>query len=451
MEKRFIEDHEKKECRERKEICQFCRIDKPYKEMAEHEEYCGSRTEPCDDCGRYVMMKDALTHQCDSARSRSCRYCDVRMGEDVIGAHEDQCGTRTEFCDKCTQPVMLKEKSIHQSTNCRGLLTRRRDERRAAAPAAAITVDVQIDPSASRRRRQEKKRLTTVPHQLKKVPSPPPPSPPPQQTTLPLDYLQPTRQSAFHSQNDDDDDDDDDDDELPWIVNGGGDVSAEPPPPAPVTAAVSKTTRDPFEKRADLGGGLEITKSFIAPPGTDLNQLVEEHLKCEEELEKRKKQSQFGKKGRGERRKRPDEEKTVDLKQMEEDHRLAEALQRESILSTSYLDELGENRLEQEREFQRFEEERRAAKAYEEETAETAAADQLEKLRQEAEDLALAQQLQEEEKRGRLGGLYRLSDDDDELGSGDGAGILNNHWSSRRETTDDCKKKIKLSYSHLLF
>uniref|UniRef100_A0A668A5H7 XIAP associated factor 1 n=1 Tax=Myripristis murdjan TaxID=586833 RepID=A0A668A5H7_9TELE len=50
------------ECEERLQCCKFCELEVPWKELDEHSAACGSRTERCGDCGRYVTLKDQLEH-----------------------------------------------------------------------------------------------------------------------------------------------------------------------------------------------------------------------------------------------------------------------------------------------------------------------------------------------------------------------------------------------------
>ncbi len=38
-----------------------------YIELFEHEHACGSRTEKCQDCGEFIMLKNAITHVCNPA------------------------------------------------------------------------------------------------------------------------------------------------------------------------------------------------------------------------------------------------------------------------------------------------------------------------------------------------------------------------------------------------
>ena len=68
-----------------------------FSELREHEDYCGSRTEPCVACGRYVMVRDAEIH-----RETNCQYpavdqknesessaADAATGFDWIGGERD--------------------------------------------------------------------------------------------------------------------------------------------------------------------------------------------------------------------------------------------------------------------------------------------------------------------------------------------------------------------------
>ncbi|KAB0791435.1 hypothetical protein PPYR_03235 [Photinus pyralis] len=42
--------------------CQYCEIELPKFELGEHEDYCGARTEKCQDCGENVMFKYRQLH-----------------------------------------------------------------------------------------------------------------------------------------------------------------------------------------------------------------------------------------------------------------------------------------------------------------------------------------------------------------------------------------------------
>ncbi|XP_051962550.1 LOW QUALITY PROTEIN: XIAP-associated factor 1 [Xyrauchen texanus] len=62
MERRQLLDHETDECSERLQICEFCQLELPLSSLMEHSLSCGSRTERCSDCGRYVKLKEQLHH-----------------------------------------------------------------------------------------------------------------------------------------------------------------------------------------------------------------------------------------------------------------------------------------------------------------------------------------------------------------------------------------------------
>ncbi|XP_034459899.1 XIAP-associated factor 1 [Hippoglossus hippoglossus] len=62
MERCRLKDHESDECVERLQACQFCDLELPWKQLEEHCLVCGSRTELCRDCSRYVRLRDQPEH-----------------------------------------------------------------------------------------------------------------------------------------------------------------------------------------------------------------------------------------------------------------------------------------------------------------------------------------------------------------------------------------------------
>ncbi|PSN41508.1 hypothetical protein C0J52_07227 [Blattella germanica] len=62
-EKRHLADHQSSSCSRRAICCAFCHIETEANELAEHENYCGSRTERCEECGEFVMLKYQQLHQ----------------------------------------------------------------------------------------------------------------------------------------------------------------------------------------------------------------------------------------------------------------------------------------------------------------------------------------------------------------------------------------------------
>lgn len=57
-----LEEHKSSLCPKRIEICMFCACNQEMSTMKEHVEYCGSRTEKCEDCKEIIMLKNWERH-----------------------------------------------------------------------------------------------------------------------------------------------------------------------------------------------------------------------------------------------------------------------------------------------------------------------------------------------------------------------------------------------------
>ncbi|XP_026197144.1 XIAP-associated factor 1 isoform X2 [Anabas testudineus] len=116
MERRFLMDHESDECVERLQTCQFCMLELPWKELDEHCLACGSRTELCGDCRRYVKLMDKQQHglNCSAAQDDltppqpassatnkkqtvGCSRCMATFPADVIDEHELKCNAASRW------------------------------------------------------------------------------------------------------------------------------------------------------------------------------------------------------------------------------------------------------------------------------------------------------------------------------------------------------------------
>uniref|UniRef100_A0A667ZNW8 XIAP associated factor 1 n=1 Tax=Myripristis murdjan TaxID=586833 RepID=A0A667ZNW8_9TELE len=100
VERCHLMDHE---CEERLQCCKFCELEVPWKELDEHSAACGSRTERCGDCGRYVTLKDQLEHDkiCPATQAVSgpppsvrqtpgtCRGCGASFPAEEMEEHEE--------------------------------------------------------------------------------------------------------------------------------------------------------------------------------------------------------------------------------------------------------------------------------------------------------------------------------------------------------------------------
>ena len=59
----------KEQCRKRPSMCPYCELSLDFDKLNEHVEYCGTRTEKCDKCLRYVQTKDRTRHE-----TSNCEY-----------------------------------------------------------------------------------------------------------------------------------------------------------------------------------------------------------------------------------------------------------------------------------------------------------------------------------------------------------------------------------------
>ncbi|KAM6932879.1 XIAP-associated factor 1 [Xenentodon cancila] len=103
IERRHLQDHESDECLERLQTCPFCELEVPWKNLDEHTVVCGSRTELCRDCGRYVKLTDWAEHSsvCSAQRTSinegdpdkisTCRHCHLALPVVLLHWHEVKC------------------------------------------------------------------------------------------------------------------------------------------------------------------------------------------------------------------------------------------------------------------------------------------------------------------------------------------------------------------------
>uniref|UniRef100_A0AAR2K0C5 TRAF-type domain-containing protein n=2 Tax=Pygocentrus nattereri TaxID=42514 RepID=A0AAR2K0C5_PYGNA len=80
MQRCKLPDHEKDECSERPQSCEFCNLELPLSALNEHTETCGSRTERCLDCKQYVMLRDQTRH---------AQICSPALSEDHSSNNDD--------------------------------------------------------------------------------------------------------------------------------------------------------------------------------------------------------------------------------------------------------------------------------------------------------------------------------------------------------------------------
>ena len=64
---------QKNHCSNRSVKCEYCEIDLPFAKIQEHKDFCGSRTELCSLCKRYIQLKDLDVHV-----AMKCEYPEVQ-------------------------------------------------------------------------------------------------------------------------------------------------------------------------------------------------------------------------------------------------------------------------------------------------------------------------------------------------------------------------------------
>jgi hypothetical protein len=57
-----LAEHRAVTCTKRIEICQYCALNQEVGELKLHMEYCGSRTEKCEDCKEIIMLRNWEMH-----------------------------------------------------------------------------------------------------------------------------------------------------------------------------------------------------------------------------------------------------------------------------------------------------------------------------------------------------------------------------------------------------
>lgn len=62
------ERHAKQDCPRRQAVCPFCALPLEARELAEHESFCGSKTRPCELCGRLVKSREMDEHLVSGCR-----------------------------------------------------------------------------------------------------------------------------------------------------------------------------------------------------------------------------------------------------------------------------------------------------------------------------------------------------------------------------------------------
>jgi len=116
LETRLLEFHKASECPKRIVRCQYCPLEMPYVERYEHEKKCGSQTDRCEFCHKYVKKQDLAVHVVDCQKPKAIPELNQyyhppqfpqnkRQGEDVL------------LCPMCDTPfVHYDDLEVHVLT-----------------------------------------------------------------------------------------------------------------------------------------------------------------------------------------------------------------------------------------------------------------------------------------------------------------------------------------------
>ncbi|KAL2634561.1 hypothetical protein R1flu_006040 [Riccia fluitans] len=101
-------------CKRNLERCPECQEMVPRMRAGEHyNEYHAPAV--CQLCGTKVNREHLTTHEQEKCPRRmvECEYCDFPVEAAHLPAHSDVCGSRTEMCIPCGKYVRLREKYVH--------------------------------------------------------------------------------------------------------------------------------------------------------------------------------------------------------------------------------------------------------------------------------------------------------------------------------------------------
>lgn len=112
-------NHLANDCGKRPIPCPYCELRLPRERMREHQEFCGSRTEFCHECSRYVLVRDFVNHEsaCDGGSndrrldlpvSLPCEFCGSLMQLDELDAHQRDC-QRLEETEDLQIPLVVED------------------------------------------------------------------------------------------------------------------------------------------------------------------------------------------------------------------------------------------------------------------------------------------------------------------------------------------------------
>lgn len=97
-------------------VCPDCKVELPFKDMAQHEEQCVTE---CIHCKDQVLFKNLAQHeeQCPCRRVE-CSHCKAEVPVKDLAQHEEQCPDRLVECDGCMEKMRQAGLGKHKEESC---------------------------------------------------------------------------------------------------------------------------------------------------------------------------------------------------------------------------------------------------------------------------------------------------------------------------------------------
>ncbi|KAG2458786.1 XAF1 factor, partial [Polypterus senegalus] len=115
-----LEIHKLEECLQRMNICPFCDLEMPFCKLSEHKAACGSRTQLCPDCNKYIKLVDEEKHyddcpakqqQIEQEENEDVKKQDANMG---VYSFADRGSGLEHSCWYCMKSIPAAEIKKHE-------------------------------------------------------------------------------------------------------------------------------------------------------------------------------------------------------------------------------------------------------------------------------------------------------------------------------------------------
>ncbi|CAN6450832.1 unnamed protein product [Victoria cruziana] len=106
-------------CARNLERCSICGDMIPKRHAAEHYESTHAPV-ACSLCSQKVERAELTFHKEEKCSQRIviCEYCEFPLPAVDLLRHQELCGNRTEYCENCRKYVRLRERSSHEIQCC---------------------------------------------------------------------------------------------------------------------------------------------------------------------------------------------------------------------------------------------------------------------------------------------------------------------------------------------